>query len=83
MPCWKEPFFTFLNGTERLPIEQFIDILPDVFNGSQGRSFRTKNYQSFEMGLDHLNDDDEYIQTQLKRVDEQFDLGTWFKMISQ
>ena len=75
MPCWKEPFVTFLGGREKVPIEEFLDLLPQVFNNSHTRNFRAKNYQAFEMGLDHLNDDEEYIINELQRLDTQFDLG--------
>ena len=75
MPCWKEPFKTFLGGREKVEIEDFIDLLPQVFNKTHSRNFRAKNYQAFEMGLDHLNDDDEYIINELQRLDTQFDLG--------
>ena len=38
------------------------------------RSFRSKNYQAFEFGLDHLNNDGNYILSELQRLDRQFDL---------
>ena len=75
-PCWKEPFISFLGGREKVEIEEFLDLLPFVFNASHTRNFRSRNYQAFEMGLDHLNDDDQYIQKELKRLDQQFDLAT-------
>jgi len=75
MPCWKEPFISFLDGEENVPIEEFLDLLPQVFNGSHTRNFRAKNYQAFEFGIDHLNDDDTYILNTLERLDKQFDLG--------
>ena len=78
MPCWKEPFVSFLGGREKVPVEQFLDDLPKVFDPKHTRSFRAKNYQAFEFGLDHLNDDDAYIRAELKRIDEQFDLGIDF-----
>ena len=75
MPCWKEPFISFMAGEKDVPVEEFPDLLPDVFDESHTRNFRAKNYQAFEFGLDHLNDDDEYIKRELQRLDEQFDLG--------
>ena len=52
----------------------FSDLLPQVFDGSVTRSFRSKNYQAFEFGLDHLNNDGNYILSELQRLDRQFDL---------
>jgi len=63
-------------GREKVEIEEFLDLLPSVFNASHTRNFRAKNYQAFEMGMDHLNDDDDYINGMLKTLDKQFDLGT-------
>ena len=63
-----------MNGREKVPIEEFLESLPSVFNGSHTRNFRAKNYQAFEFGLDHLNDDQNYINTQLEKIEKQFDL---------
>ena len=78
MPCWREPFRSFMGGREKVPIEEFLEKLPQVFNATHTRNFRAKNYQAFEMGLDHLNDDEDYINRELKRLDQQFDLGMEF-----
>lgn len=82
MPCWKEPFYTFLDGREKVSVGDFLDVLPDVFDMTHTRNFRAKNFQSFEFGMDHFNDDDSYIQKELKRIDEQFDLGPDYKIES-
>jgi hypothetical protein len=74
MPCWKEPFLSFL-GREEVSIEEYLDVLPQIFDEKTTRNFRSKNYQSFEFGLDHLNDDEKYIQTEMKKLGKQFDLG--------
>ena len=71
----KEPFITFLDGKEKVPIGDFLNVLPKVFKNDQTRNFRAKNYQSFEFGMDHLNDDEKYIKKELERIDSQFDLG--------
>ena len=76
MPCWKEPFISFVDGEENVPIEEFLDMLPSIFNATHTRNFRAKNYQAFEFGLDHLNDDESYINHELERLDKQFDLET-------
>jgi hypothetical protein len=76
--CWKQPFKKMLGNREKVPIEEFLDLLPKIFDEKIGQNFRAKNYQSFEMGLDHLNNDEEYISTELERLDTQFDLGNGF-----
>ncbi|CAG5112986.1 Oidioi.mRNA.OKI2018_I69.chr2.g7138.t1.cds [Oikopleura dioica] len=70
MPCWGEPFRSFNNGREDLPVGEFLDNLPKLFNASETRNFRSKNYQAFEMGMDHLNDNTAYILRNLKRLDQ-------------
>lgn len=76
MPCWGEPFRSFNNGREDLPVGEFLENLPKLFNASETRNFRSKNYQAFEMGMDHLNDNTAYILRNLKRLDQHnFDFG--------
>jgi hypothetical protein len=76
MPCWGEPFRSFNNGREDLPIGEYLDNLPKLFNASETRNFRSKNYQAFEMGMDHLNDNTASILRNLKRLDQHnFDFG--------
>lgn len=74
MPCWNWPFYEMLGNRKDVPINEFLDNLPNVFNANISRNFRTKNYQSFELGMNHLNDDDNYIMEKLHQIDEQFDL---------
>ena len=74
MPCWHQPFYTYVGERKLVPIGEFIDLLPDQFDPTVTRSFRAKNYQSFELGLDHLNDDDDYINSSMERLGDQFDL---------
>ena len=58
MPCWNWPFYKMLGRRKDVPITEFLDKLPDVFDPTISRNFRAKNYQSFELGLDHLNNND-------------------------
>ena len=51
-----------------MSITDFWDAMPGRWDSSVTRSFRARNYQSFELGMDHLNDDDGYIQGGLKVV---------------
>ncbi|CAG5090588.1 Oidioi.mRNA.OKI2018_I69.PAR.g12656.t1.cds [Oikopleura dioica] len=73
-PCWNRPFYQF-NG-DRLGIStgEFLDSLPENFDPTVSRNFRAKNFQSFELGLDHLNDDPAYIKSQMELLETQFDL---------
>ena len=36
--------------------------MPEKWDPTVSSSFRARNYQTFELGLDHLNDNDDYIQ---------------------
>ena len=74
MPCWHHPFIEITNGHYNYSITDFIDLLPSRFDPSATRNFRVKNYQSFELGLDHLREDDEYINRSIKTLSQQFDL---------
>ena len=74
MPCWNSPFYELLGNVKGVKINDFLEKLPSIFRTNVSRNFRTKNYQSFELGLDHLNDDREYIESMLAKIDEQFDL---------
>ena len=74
MPCWHQPFVQITNGQYNYSIADFIDLLPTNFDPTATRNFRVKNYQSFELGLDHLRDDDEYINQSIKTLSQQFDL---------
>ena len=63
MPCWHQPFYTFNGERKFVPLGEFMDLLPETFDTKVTRNFRARNYQAFEMGMDHLNDDDEYIRS--------------------
>ena len=81
MPCWNEPFMSFL-GTKQnnVKFETFVERLPNIFSPNHDLSFRAKNYQAFEMGMDHLNEDEGYIESSIQLLDDQFDLGNDFKI---
>ena len=53
-PCWHYPFIDITQGVYNHSIAGFIDLLPERFDPTAARNFRVKNYQSFELGLDHL-----------------------------
>ena len=74
MPCWNYPYYEMLGNQKNVSIHEFLERLPSIFNTDINRNFRAKNYQSFELGFDHLNDDDEYIEEMIQIIDEQFDL---------
>ena len=57
-----------------MSVDDFIDILPDKFNSKLPLNYRVKNWQAFELGMDHLNEDPEYVRQSLARLEKQFDL---------
>ncbi|CBY31914.1 unnamed protein product [Oikopleura dioica] len=78
--CWGYPFKQFfasssLEQSSHPTIEEFLDILPKVFNASTPFSFRVSNAQSFELGMDFDKINDmKYVKESLARLDRQFDL---------
>ena len=62
------------NETKNVSIGDFLEGLPRTFNRNITRNFRAKNYQSFELGMDHLNDDKDYWNKMFRKLDDQFDL---------
>jgi hypothetical protein len=73
LACVGAPFLEMLGGANQ-PFEKFVDCIPDCFDPSAPWSFRAKNFQSFEMGMDNLNENDEdYINNYLKDFDKQMD----------
>ena len=73
-PCWNRPFYQFNGNRLGILTGEFLDNLPENFDPSASRNFRAKNFQSFELGLDHLNDNPAYVKSQLERLEAQFDL---------
>lgn len=65
---------TYMNGEMFVPLNEWLDVAPDVFDGAKAHSYRASNYQAFEMGMDHLNTDEAYIQSSIEKLDSQFDL---------
>ena len=68
------PFSLIADGQSDMNIDDFIDILPDRFNANMPLNYRVKNWQAFELGMDHLNEDPDYVRESLARLDKQFDL---------
>ena len=80
LPCWNEPWMSFLDTKlHNVSFENFLEELPGIFDPNRAINFRAKNFQAFEMGMDHLNDNDKYIKKNIEALDEQFDLGNDFK----
>ena len=75
--CWGMPFAAMLatNGTLKFGVSpnEFLDLLPTVFNEDTPWSFRAKNFQSFEFGLNNTRDDAEYIVEELAKLDKLYD----------
>lgn len=57
-----------------MDVDDFINVLPDRFNASMPFNYRVKNWQAFELGMDHLNEDLDYVRQSLAKLDKQFDL---------
>ena len=68
------PFTQIADGNNTMSVDDFIDILPDKFNSKLPLNYRVKNWQAFELGMDHLNEDPEYVRQSLAKLDKQFDL---------
>jgi galactosylceramide sulfotransferase len=68
--CWGMPFAKFLeeNGSLKFGVSpnEFLDRLPEIFNKDTHWSFRAKNFQAFEFGLDNDRDDAEYLTEQIE-----------------
>ena len=45
----------------------FLEMLPEAFKSEIPWSFRTKNFQAFELGLDNLNESPKYISGKFVR----------------
>ena len=75
--CWGMPFAALLGQNKTLQFgigpNQFLDVLAKVYRPEIPWSFRAKNFQSFEFGLDYNRDDRDYISAQLKILDETYD----------
>ena len=72
--CARVPFAQIANGRNDMPVDEFINILPDKFDPQLPYNYRVKNWQAFELGMDHLNEDVDYVKESLARLDSQFDL---------
>ena len=79
LACVGAPFLEMLGGAN-FHFEKYIDCIPDCFDAKLPWSFRAKNFQSFEMGMDNLREDDEqYLIDYLKAFDGAMD----FVMITE
>ena len=58
-----------LAGAAR-PFENFMTCVPDCYDEKLPWSFRAKNFQVFEMGMDNNNDDPASIQSNLDQMDK-------------
>ena len=75
--CWGMPFAALLaqNGTLKFGVSpnEFLEQLPRIFHESVPWSFRAKNFQAFEFGLDNNRDDPEYVRGQISKLREIYD----------
>lgn len=68
---FKDYPFTEWQGEDR-SLDQFLDNPEKYYNKSTPWYFRAKNYMSFDLGLDHENDSDEYIIEAIKSLQNNF-----------
>ena len=71
--CARVPFAQ-IAGRNDMKVDDFIAILSDKFDPKLPFNYRVKNWQAFELGMDHLNEDPIYIEESLKILERQFDL---------
>ena len=69
LACAGAPFLEMLAGAGR-PFENFMTCVPDCYDEKLPWSFRAKNFQVFEMGMNNDNDNPESIQGQLDQMDK-------------
>ena len=67
--CLGEPFKTFFNGENGHKPDELFDILEDKFSHDIPWSFRSSNFQSFELGYENGDDADEFINQTAKHID--------------
>jgi len=61
-------------GGANFHFEKYIDCIPDCFDPELPWSFRAKNFQTFEMGMDNMRDNDpEYLENYLQKFDQVMD----------
>mgnify|MGYP000369619941 CR=1 FL=1 len=63
--CFGYPFRQILNDTLKIFPTTYLDFLPPSYNSSAPWSFRTRNFQSFELGIDDFLEDDVEIAKEL------------------
>ena len=57
---------TILNGRLNVTVGDFLEQLDKKFDPEVNWIFRTRNFQAFELGLDYMNDSQEYLREQIK-----------------
>ena len=72
LACAGAPFLEMLGGAA-VHFEEFMTCVPDCYDPELPWSFRAKNFQVFEMGMDNDSDDIEYLQQKLEVFDQVFD----------
>jgi len=69
------PFQQWLNDTPRAQLlDKFMENPNFYYNTSTPWNFRAKNYMSFDLGLNHLNTDQQYIDWAIQYIGTIFDL---------
>ena len=57
-------------GGAAVHFEEFMTCVPDCYDPKLPWSFRAKNFQVFEMGMDNDSDDVDYLQQKLDKLDQ-------------
>ena len=69
LACSGAPFLEMLKGAG-FPFEHFMTCIPDCYDSSLPWSFRAKNFQVFEMGLDNDHDDLDRLEAHLEQMNK-------------
>ena len=60
------PFVQIADGRADMPFDDFLKILPEKFDPKLPYNYRIKNWQAFELGMDHLNEHDSYVKSRIQ-----------------
>ncbi|CAG5103210.1 Oidioi.mRNA.OKI2018_I69.chr1.g667.t1.cds [Oikopleura dioica] len=74
--CWGEPFRSIV-GKLNVSAAEYLDVVEKKGLPADEKTpwlFRAKNFQGFELGMDHNNFDIKYIYDEILRLDDIFDL---------
>ena len=71
--CITYPYFHIAKG-RKITFEEYLNVVFDELNASIPWFFRSKNFQSFDLGLDPLLDDDTEIAKAVRQLDTEIDV---------